>query len=149
MAGVWFDDLQQPRLANTPDAMTPEQAAVILDSLDMIDGWANAVRAFWHGQAEAGVEIPNYVLVDKIGRRKWSIDETKVVDELKAKGVDDPFTRKVVSPAQAEKLLGTKRKAELKDWIETPVNGTNLVRADVTTRKAVAPSVNKFFSVLD
>lgn len=148
-AGVWFDDLQQPRLANTPDQKSPEEAAMILDSLDMIDGWINAVRAYWHGQAEDGVEIPNYVLVDKIGRRKWSIDEDAVVGHLKAKGVDDPFTRKVVSPAQAEKLLGAKRKSELSAWVETPVNGTNLVRADKTTRKAATPSVNKFFSVLD
>lgn len=148
-AGVWFDDLDQPRLSNTPDMLSPERAAQLLDAADMIGEYINAVRAYWHSQAEMGIEIPNYVLVDKIGRRKWKEADETVVATLKAKGVDDPFTRKVVSPAQAEKLLGTKRKAELAELIETPVNGTNLTRADKTTRKAATPSVNKHFSVLD
>jgi hypothetical protein len=147
--GVWFDDLDQPRLANTPDMLSPERAAQLLDAADMIDGFLNAVRAYWHAQAEMGVEIPNYVLVDKIGRRKWrSADEAMIV--LTSEAVDvDPWERKMISPAQAEKRLGTKRKGLIADLIETPVNGTNLTRADKTTRKAATPSVNKHFSVLD
>jgi hypothetical protein len=150
-AGVWFDDLDQPRLANSPDMLSPERAAQLLDAADMIGEYINAVRAYWHAQAEMGVEIPNYVLVDKVGRRKWKYDEAEIAGQLDHMGFppSEHYVRKLVSPAQAEKLIGAKRKAELADLIETPVNGTNLVRADKTTRKAATASVHKHFSVLD
>jgi len=146
-AGVWFDDLDQPRLANSPDAMSPEALAQALDAADMIEGWINAVRAYAHAQAEMGVTIPEYMLVDRIGRRKWK-DEDGAEAKLKAL-VDDPYTKKLVSPAQAEKLLGKKRAGEIADLIEKPITGTNLVRADKTTRPAVQPAVEKHFSILD
>jgi hypothetical protein len=141
-ASVWFDDMNQPRLANSPDTLSPEGIAQALDVADMVDGWINAVRAFAHTQATIGVEIPNYVLVDKIGRRKWR-DETAALAKLQAAGVE-PYTRKIVSPAQAEKALGTKRKGEIADLVETPATGTNLVRADKTTRPAVKPVTSYF-----
>lgn len=141
-AEVWFDDMNQPRLANSPDTLSPEGIAQALDMADMIDGWINAVRAFAHTQAEGGVEIPNYVLVDKIGRRRWR-DETAALAKLTAAGVE-PYTKKIVSPAQAEKALGTKRKGEIADLVETPATGTNLVRADKTTRPAVKPVTSYF-----
>jgi len=148
-AGVWFDDLSQPHLANTPADLDPVQAAMMLDAADMIDGWINAVRAYWHSQAENGVEIPNYVLVDKIGRRKWEANDETVLGELKALGVEDPYTKKLITPAAAEKLLGAKNKAKLAPLIVTPTTGTNLVRADKTTRQAATPAVHKHFSVID
>ena len=145
-AGLWFDDLDQPRLANSPDAMSPEALAAALDAADMIEGWISATRSFAHAQAESGATIPNYMLVDKIGRRKWATgDENEIVTKMRSLGVDDPFTRKVVSPAQAEKLLGAKRKKEISDLIVTPVNGTNLVRADKTVRKAATPPAQRYF----
>lgn len=146
-AGVWFDDLDRPRIANAPEAMSPEALAQALNAADLIDGWINAVRAYAHSQAEMGVTIPDYVLVEKIGRRRWK-DETGAEAKLKAL-VDEPYTKKLVSPAQAEKLLGKKRAGEIADLIEKPVTGTNLTRADKTTRSAVPPAVNKHFSVLD
>jgi len=146
-AGVWFDDLDQPRLVNSPDAMSPEALAQALDAADMIEGWINAVRAYAHTQAEMGVTIPEYMLVDRIGRRKWK-DEDGAEAKLKAL-VDDPYTKKLVSPAQAEKLLGIARAGEIADLIEKPVTGTNLVRGDKTTRPAVQPAVEKHFSILD
>ncbi len=146
-AGVWFDDLDKPRLANAPDAMSPEALAQALDAADMIEGWINAVRAYTHAQAESGIQIPDYMLVERIGRRRWK-DENEAETTLKTL-VDDPYTRKLVSPAQAEKLLGKKRAGAIADLIEKPVTGTNLVRADKTTRPAVAPAVDKHFDLLD
>lgn len=149
-AGVWFDDLDQPRLSNSPEAMAPEKLAQTLDSLDMIAEWINAVRAYAHAQAESGVAVPGYQLVEKIGNRAWKVDEAKVVETLTANGVDreHAFTRKLVSPAQAEKLLGSKKKTAIADLVERPVRGTNLVAANKTTRPAVASAVEKHFDIL-
>jgi hypothetical protein len=146
-ASVWFDDQDKPRLANSPDSMSPEAIAQALDAADMIDGWINAVRAYAHTQAESGVTIPNYLLVEKIGRRAWT-NEGEAVSRLVAAG-HDPYTKKPVSPAQAEKLLGKKQASLIADLIEKPVTGTSLVRADKTTREPVQSAVSKFLQPIE
>jgi hypothetical protein len=49
-----------------------------LNSADLIQDWLNAVRAYAHSQAEMGVSIPGYQLVDKRATRRWTIEEDKV-----------------------------------------------------------------------
>ena len=150
-AGVWFDDLDQPRLSNTPDAMSPEKLAETLGMLGMIEEWCNAVRAYAHSQAEMGVDIPGYQLVEKIGNRAWKLPEEQVVGALALAGLteDRIYVRKLVSPAQAEKALGAKKKGALDELVERPVHGTNLVSADKSTRPAVAAAVHQHFNVLE
>lgn len=156
-AGVWFDDLDQPRITNQPDALSPERAAQILDAADLISDWINAVRAHWHAQAEMGVEIPGYVLVPKQGREKWS--EGKEAEAAKlaiAAGVPEEKVwnaPKIRTPkqvrAEAKKLKLDDAMARLEALSETPEAGTNLVRADKTTRSPAKPKVNQYFDVLD
>ena len=148
-AGVWFDDLDQPRLANAPGEMSTEKLAQTLDMLDMISEWINAVRSYAHSQAESGVEIPGYQLVEKIGNRAWKIGDAEVVAALQGAGVAEPYTKKVVSPAQAEKMLGAKKKGVIADLVERPSRGTNLVSVTKTTRPAATPSVHKHLENLD
>lgn len=156
-AGVWFDDLDQPRLSNAPDALSPEQAAQMLDAADMIEGWINAVRAFWHDQAESGVDIPNYVLVPKQGREKWKEgQEVEAAALAKSAGIDqakifnDP---KIRTPKQVRDALAKAKATTALEKIKalsfTPENGTNLVRATKTTRTPVAAAVNRHFDILD
>lgn len=152
-AGVWFDDLDQPRISNAPDSMDPAELAKRLDMLDMIGEWINAVRAYAHAQAEIGVEIPGYQLVEKIGHRKWKadVDIQNIIDVLENAGKDRDlaYAKKPASPAQVEKALGAKHKADIADLVERPVTGTNLVAANKTSRPAAAPAVNKHFDILD
>ncbi len=150
-AGVWFDDLDQPRLSNSPDSMDPAKLAATLDSLDMIGEWMNAVRSYAHAQAESGIDIPGYQLVDKIGHRAWTGDEAIVVKTLTDNGVDPDkaFTRKLVTPAAAEKLLGAKRKSAIAGITERPVKGTNLVACSKTTRPAAKSAVHKHFDIIE
>lgn len=150
-AGVWFDDLDQPRLSNTPDAMSPEKLAETLGMLGMIEEWCNAVRGYAHSQAEMGVDIPGYQLVEKIGNRAWSVPEEQVAGALALAGLTDDriYVRKLVSPAQAEKALGAKKKGALDGIVERPVRGTNLVAADKSTRPAVPAAVHQHFNVLE
>ena len=150
-AGVWFDDLDQPRLSNTPDAMSPEKLAATLNMLGMIEEWCNAVRAHAHRQAESGVEIPGYQLVEKIGNRAWKLPEEQIVGALALAGLTDDriYARKLVSPAQAEKALGAKKKGALDELVERPVRGTNLVSVDASTRPAAKAAVHQHFNVLE
>lgn len=154
-AAVWFDDLDKPHIANTPDKLDPEQLSKTLDLLDMIEDWIGAVRALAHTQAEMGAEIPNYILVDKEGREKWK-DDGAVKAALEAKNA--PISAylnpaKLRTPKQTRDAL---KKAGADDALaaitglsETPKTGTNLVRADKTSRKPAESKPQRFFSVLD
>lgn len=157
-AGVWFDDLDQPRLSNSPDTLSPERASQLLDAADMIGDWINAVRAYWHGEAESGVEIPNYILVPKEGREKWNDDAAAKAAAAKAVAAGVPTDKvwndpKPRTPKQIRDALVKAKKGDIADEIKalsgSESKGTNLVRVTKTTRAAATPSVHKHLSNLD
>ncbi len=151
-AGLWFDDLDQPKLKNTPDELDPVKLAQKLDAADLVQDFFNACRAMAHRMADSGVEIPGYQLVEKIGNRKWKGEDDQIRENLFLKldlTDDEIFARKLRSPAQIEKVLGAKRKNLIADLVHREVTGTNLVRVDKTTRPAVAAAVNKHFTPID
>ena len=132
-----------------PETLGLDRISQILDAADMIQNWLNACRAYAQEQAEMGVEVPGYVLVEKKGRRAWAKDDAEVATELAMEiGIpaDDLYVEpKLKSPAQIEKVIGSKRKAEIKHLWETRVSGLNLARADKTSRSAVvAPALAMF-----
>lgn len=149
-ARVWFDDLDQPTIRNTPDSLMPEDIAAILDMADLIKDWLNAVAAYGRAQAESGVAIPGYALVEKIGNRVWKDEKALIAVLREAGAANDVIFQppKVRSPAQVEKLIGAKRKHLIADLTEKPVTGVNFVRADKTTRQPITPAVKKFFQPL-
>ena len=143
----WFEEPTTDAplvVGNAPEIASPEELAHWLDGLEALEAWIKAVRGYAHSAAERGVEIPMWMLADKIGNRAYiEKDETKLAALIKAKLAltdDQIYERSVRSVAQLEKVLGAKRKAELaaleKVLWEKPVKGTNLVRADKTTRTA-------------
>jgi hypothetical protein len=156
-AQVWFDDFDQPRISNSPDSMSVEKLSQTLDMLDMISDWVNAVRAYAHDQAESGVELPNYILVEKQGREKWNEGAEQRAAQIAINaGVDgkkvwnDP---KIRTPKQVREALAKLKNAaalaEIKALSSTPTTGTNLVRVDKTTRPAVASAAARHFEIFD
>lgn len=146
-AEVWFDEVDQPRIGNLPGEMSPEKMGETLDMLPMLEDWIKAVRALAHTQAEQGVQIPGYQLVDKIGNRAW-LDRPDIVAAVQAAtdldSSDLYVEPKLKSPAQMEKLLGAKRKALIEPFVHRPITGTNLVSQSRTTRPPARSSVEKF-----
>jgi hypothetical protein len=151
IAKTWFEDTTLetvPMISNTVPALSPEELSHILDGIDMLEDWAKAVRATAHSLAESGVTIPGYKLVDKISNRKWAADDEKIVADLKSviKLTEDQiFSRKLLSPAQIEKIIGAKRKEEIKNMYHNPVTGTNLVSEKKSTRPATKAKTESFF----
>lgn len=152
-AALWFDDQDQPRLANSPDAMSPEALAQALDAADMIGDWINAVRSYAHAQAESGIQIPNYVLVLKEGREKW-VDDASSIQAANAAikaGLDGDKVYnppKVRTPKQIRDALAKAKLAmpeALVGLSAKPDQGTNLVRADKTIRQAVKSTAETYF----
>jgi len=154
VARTWFEDVTletPPMISNTVPALSPEELSHILDGIDMLEDWAKAVRATAHSLAEGGTTIPGYKLVEKIGNRKWAADEEKVVADLKAviKLTEDQiFSKKLLSPAGIEKVLGAKRKEEIANMYHKPVTGTNLVSEKKSTRPATKAKLESFFETV-
>ena len=144
-AHIWFDELDQPRLANSALDTSPEAIARDLDMFDMIEAWIKARRAYAHDQAENGVAIPGYQLAEKIGNRKWA-DEAQAAAWLGDAGFSDDqkYNKKLVSPAQADKLLGAKRKDQIVHLVTREVTGTNLVASNKTSRPPAKSKAEQF-----
>lgn len=141
----------QPPPAET---LSMEQIVRVLDHADMVQGWLNSVRAYAQDQAESGFEVKHgdseYVLTEKRGRRAWKdmpeIDLAKALEEATGESRMDFYNEpKLMSPAQAEKVLGKARKTAIGGLWETKSSGYNLTRADKTSRAAAKPPAQKFF----
>lgn len=154
-AAQWFETVEEtPITLPDPKLLTPAELARLLDGFDMLTGWVSAVRAYAHGLAERGTEVPGYQLAEKIGFRTWlESDQAKLAEELGAalqlepEAIHEPS--KVKSVAQIEKTLGSKRKSELAAlegvlW-GRPVKGTNLVASSRTTRPPALSKPETFF----
>lgn len=151
IAKMYFEDFSEPKIANQPDIMSDEELAHTLGLLGQLEDWIKAVRAEGHSRAEAGREIPGYHLAEKHGNRKWAAEEAKLVSDLKkVVGLSDDqiYERSVKSPAQIEKVLGTKKKHLIENmWIK-PVTGKNLVSADKSNSEPAPSSASQYFEKL-
>lgn len=147
-AAVFFEpETDQPKIGNSALDTSPEALARDLDMIPMIEDWIKARRGYAHTVAETGTEIPGYMLVDKIGNRKWGPNELSLRTTLIEAGVanDDLFVDpKLKSPAQMEKLLGAKRKALIEPFVTREVTGLNLVAIDKTTRPPAKSKAEQF-----
>jgi hypothetical protein len=152
-AKKWFEEptTDAPLIVgNAPEIAAPEEVAHWLDGLEALEAWIKAVRGYAHGAAERGVEFPGWMIVDKIGNRRWS-DETDAIKKLCAMDLAESqiWEKKLRSPAQIEKVLGAKRKAEIEPLVSRPVTGTNLVSADKTTRPAAKGLAERHHETLE
>ncbi len=149
VADVWWEpETGEAKIGNQPTEMSPEKLGETLDSLDMLEQWIKAVRAYAHTQAENGVTIPGYQLSEKIGNRKWAGDDATVVSHLSQDvGLteDEIYERRLRSVAQTEKVLGAKRKHLIEHLWERPITGTNLVSIERSTRPPAKSKAENYF----
>lgn len=95
---------------------TDDQLAERMKACDLIEGWIKAVRAEVERRLLASIHVPGYKLVEgRQGNRSWT-DEKAVEDLLRKQfrlPIEEAFNLKLISPTQAEKLLGS---AHPKRW---------------------------------
>lgn len=102
VAPVVVEDLEPKPLGR----ITNDEIGTLLGGLGLIESWVSAIRGKAVGELLAGREIPGYKLVEGNSNRVWG-DETEAAAHLTDVGKTDAdlYTRKFVSPAQAEKLF--------------------------------------------
>jgi hypothetical protein len=105
-----FNDITLVAPRSLPDVKSFDTARLgqVLVAIEIIEEWGKQVRAQVDDLLTQGVPVPGWKLVDKIGRRKWIDDETKIAGHLSVMfGIDedDSRPRKLVTITEAERLI--------------------------------------------
>lgn len=102
----YADDFSKPIKVKNPNKLDNAEVASILTQIDLISDWVKSLHGFAYDQLNTGNEVPGFKLVEGRSLRKWKDEEEieKHLLSLKLKE-DDLYTKKLVSPAQAEKLV--------------------------------------------
>lgn len=80
-----------------------EKISEYLTQADELESWIDAVRVLAYDMLENNVKVPGYKLVAKRGTRQWVNDQ--VAKDLLG---DKAYESKLISVAQAEKIIGKK-----------------------------------------
>ena len=109
------------------DILNVEQISTYLRQADMLEQWITDVRSLAHQILEAGKPLPGWKLVPKRATRQW-VDEDKAFVAMLNDGIpeDELLISKVVSPAQAEKVLKKHGKQLPADQVVAVSTGSTL-----------------------
>lgn len=125
-----------------PNKLTDDQLRVALEAKPLIEAWLSAVENFIKERIVDGVGFPGFKLVEGRSMRKWA-DEKIMLDVLVNMLGDKAYIKKIVSPAQAEKALGKKRKEEIEEYVVKP-RGAPTLAVESDPRPAVTAEAGDF-----
>lgn len=140
------ESAQMTFAVETPAELEPETISEILKEASLVDDWVRAVRAYALGALERGHEVPGFKLVQKRAIRKWR-DEDSVPDYLDVLGLEEDqlYTKKLISPAQAEKLVDKDGKKALQAlWVKESSGYT--IASELDKRAAVNVTMGSAFT---
>lgn len=105
-----FDDLTLPAVGDELNYQN------IMANKKLIEGWLKAIEGFIFEELEQGNKISGFKLVKGKTSRKW-VDPIDVEAYMRKKRmkINEIFTKKIITPPQAEKLLGKQKYALLVD----------------------------------
>lgn len=115
--------------------MTTRELDALVPDLLFVEAWAAAVRAEIQKALEDGATMERATLEPKRGMRKWDAEEAIVTSTLsnvlqslgRNPDPDQYAPRKVVTPAQSEKLVGRRAYDEhLSSLVTSESSGYNL-----------------------
>lgn len=142
-----------PQGANTPPApnfLTPEQINEILKHAKVVEMWIDAVREYAHQALVNGGTIPGWKLVRKRANRIW-LDEMEAAVTLSNAGLSEDriYTKKIISPAQAEKALGKKAESLIEPLVARGVSSGTTLASEDDPRPAVAAGADQEFAPVE
>jgi hypothetical protein len=140
--GVLDEPLSPPP---SPADMSGMDLAAALTAFPLIEMWMKAVREHANTLIRGGAEIPGYKLVRTVGNRKWTdeSDVEMVLDAFLPEGASIYAPRKLVSPAQAEKLLAKGDRDIVTKLAHKPDTGTALMPSS-DARPSIVSTVDVF-----
>ena len=141
-------DFEQLDEAPPANRLTDEQMRVVLENKTLVEAWLVSVENLAKERLASGASFSGFKLVEGRSVRKWT-NEDAVIDKLEYfMPSEDIYTRKLISPAQAEKLLGKKNKGAIEDLIEKPKGAPTLAK-DSDPRPAITAAILDFDALDD
>lgn len=111
------------------DYLSDKETRLILDNSKLIKSWLDAVESHVMAKLLSGDSFDGYKLVEGRSLRRWT-DEAQAQELLLSKLTKEQvFTSKLITPAQAEKLL-KKDKTLLEAVITKPEGAPTLVKTE-------------------
>jgi hypothetical protein len=146
LLGLSFDqiDYQVGRIyMPNPEKIDPLRRQTILENSKVIESWLKGIYAVSLGEAVSGGKTPGYKAVETLGDREWR-DVEEAEQFLRSKLPKDKcYTAKLLSPAQAENILGTRNWKKAEELIMRSPGRPALVPVS-DPRPALIPAVNLF-----
>lgn len=121
-----------------PALLSTEQIVQVLDKADLAIKWLNDVKDFALKEAERGVDIPHYKLVEGRSNRKY-VDQDLVAQKLVSAGVPEEmiYERSLLGITAMEKVIGKKKFAELLDTLVEKPTGKPVLVHESDKRPAI------------
>lgn len=118
-----FDDLDE---LESPDRLSDAQLQRVLEHKDTIESWLSAIESLVRERLEGGQDFPGFKLVAGRSLRRWGNDSEAERALTKVLG-EKAYSKSLLSPAQAEKIIGKENKALLDDLVVKPQGKPTLV----------------------
>jgi hypothetical protein len=110
------------------DILNVAQISEYLKKADMLEQWIADVRSLAHQVLDAGKPVPGFKLVAKRAIRQWADDDQALVAMMNEGIPEEELTQvKVISPAQAEKVLKKHGKQLPANQVVAVSSGSTLV----------------------
>jgi len=135
-----FDDLDDLPKANT---LNDDALRKALDAKPLIEGWLSAVERVIKERLEGGDGFSGYKLVEGRSQRRWTNEKAAQTALVDLVGEDKAFNVKLISPSQAEKVLGKSRKGDIEGLITKP-SGAPTLAPETDNRPAINLSADDF-----
>lgn len=129
-----FDSLEDES-PTMPDTLNDSQLRQALEHKKLITSWLDSVESLITARLESGEPFEGFKLVAGRSLRKWA-DEDSAEPQLVELLGEKAHSKNLISPAQAEKVLGKARAKLVADLIVKPEGRPTLARED-DTRPAI------------
>tara|TARA_R110000803_G_scaffold135896_1_gene202837 strand:+ start:2069 stop:3193 length:1125 start_codon:yes stop_codon:yes gene_type:complete len=118
--GSEFDDL-------TLSAVETVDYQLILDNKSLIESWLKAVEEVAFDKLSNDEPVKGYKLVQGRSTRRWN-DTEQAAQRLEFQFGEKAFTKKIISPTQAEKLYTKSEFNDIAEFITKPVGKPTLAK---------------------
>jgi len=125
------------------DRISDKQMREVLDYKKLILSWLDAIEQTVTDRLTSGQAFEGYKLVEGRSLRQWANDETAAAALSEMLTEEEMFSRKMITPAQAEKLLGKKNAGMLEGIVVKPTGAPTLA-PESDKRPAINVSLDDF-----
>lgn len=123
MLGIGKEEINLPAI----DQLTPERRSFIIEHASLVKKWLESIHILQLDHAIKGLPTPGFKAVSTLGDRSWTNEETAEEFWKTKMAAKEIYNQKLKSPAQMEKVAGTRNWKAAQELITRPEGKPALV----------------------